>query len=169
MTMKTLSSQSPFQMMARLSTTLSNLPSFKIESAGTTELSKRWLRMPSLTTSVTSWGSATRMSQYLKAWRGQWWELIITSESINKKKGINFKQWELYKTTHQKYLDPPKEDLPPLQKALHWLASYSETAPRDYYHRHLPYLVLNSHCSVPAASWTQIVDSHPQNVNTTWA
>ena len=54
MTMKMLSLQSSFQMMARLSTTLFNLPSFKIGSARTTGLSGRLSRMPSLTTSVTS-------------------------------------------------------------------------------------------------------------------
>ena len=70
MMMKMLSLQSPFQMMVRLSTTLSNLPSFKIGSTGMTGLSERWSRMPFLTTSVMSWGSAMRMSQCLKAWRG---------------------------------------------------------------------------------------------------
>jgi len=43
----------------------------------------------------------------------------MTFGSVNKKKGINFKQRGLYKAIHQKHLDPPKEDLPPLQKALH--------------------------------------------------
>ena len=43
----------------------------------------------------------------------------MTFGSVNKKKGINFKQRGLYKAIYQKHLDPPKEDLPPLQKALH--------------------------------------------------
>ena len=153
MTMKMLSLQSPFQMTTRLSTTLFNLPSFKIGSTGMTGLSGRWSRIPSLTTSMTSWDSVTRMSQHLKAWRGQWWGLIMTSGSVNKKKGINFKQQELYKAIHQKHLDLPKEDLLLLQKALHWLTSYPETKPRDYYYRYLSCLVLNSYCPAPAASW----------------
>ena len=165
MMMKMLSLQSPFQMMARLSTTLSNLPSFKIGSTRMIGLSGRWSRMPSLTASVMSWGSAMRMSQCLKAWRGQWWGLIMTSGSVNKRKGINFKQWGLYKAIYQKHLDPPKEDLPLLWKALHWLTSYPETAPGNHYHRYLPHLILNSHCPAPAASWAQMIDLHLQNVS----
>ena len=54
MTIKMLLLQSLFQMTARLSTTLSNLPSFKIGSAGMIGLSGRWSRMLSLTVSVMS-------------------------------------------------------------------------------------------------------------------
>jgi len=38
----------------------------------------------------------------------------MTSESVNKKKGINFKQQGLYKAIYQKHLDLPKENLLPL-------------------------------------------------------
>ena len=51
----------------------------------------------------------------------------MTSGSVNKKKGINFKQQGLYKAIYQKHLDLPKKDLPPLQKALYQLTSYPET------------------------------------------
>ena len=72
MVMRTLLLQFLFQMIARPSTTLSNLPSFKTKSIGTIEYSEKWWRMPFLTASVMSWGLAMRMSWCLKAWRELW-------------------------------------------------------------------------------------------------